>query len=103
MENILRVIVEADRAARAEVDAAKKRREAMTSELSVCKQQIDETYRENAEKAIEKVHSNMELKVARAADAFAEKTAAISDRLRQLQRENEDAWVQTIVNSVING
>ncbi len=101
MDTILRVIVEADRAARAETDAAKKRREDLSAELSKCKKQIDETYRTNAEKAIEKVRSNMNTKVERAAADLESRTAAVEADLRRTYAENKTQWVERITDAVI--
>lgn len=100
METILRVIVEADRAARAETDAARKRREDLSAELSECKKQIDETYRANAEKAIEKVRSNMHAKVERTAADLETRTAAAEANLRKTYSENNAQWVKRITDAV---
>ncbi len=96
MDTILRTIVEADRAARAETDAARRRRENLSAELS----EIDETYRLNAEKAIEKVRSNMHAKVERTAAELETRTAAVEENLRKTYAENKAQWVETITDAV---
>ncbi len=100
MDTILRTIVEADRAARAETDAARRRRENLSAELSESKKQIDKTYRLNAEKAIEKVRSNMHAKVERTAAELETRTAAVEENLRKTYAENKAQWVETITDAV---
>lgn len=100
MDTILRTIVEADRAARAETDAAKKRRENLSAEISESKKQIDEAYRLNAEKAIEKVRSNMNAKAERTAAELETRTAAAEEKLRKTYAENKAQWVKTITEAV---
>ncbi len=100
MENTLRVIVDADRAARNDVEKAKERRENLTAELAAAKQEINEAHRQNAEKAIAKTRANTEEKVKLAAAALEAKTQKKAEKLQSLYAENHEAWVQNIVSAV---
>jgi len=102
MENALRMIVEADSAARASVEAAEQRRENLTAELAENKVQIAAQYRENAEKAVEKVRSHAQTKVETAVADSKRQTAEKAARMQAVYDENADRWVQEIVNRVIN-
>lgn len=103
MKTILRAIVEADCAARAETDAARKRREDLSAELAECKKQIDETHRQNAEKAIEKARANMAEKVAQTAKDVDARTEAIRIRLQKTYADNKAQWIDSITDAVIHG
>lgn len=100
MGNALRRIVEADCAAREDVEQAKRRRENLTAELSQCAAEINRQHQENAEKTVEKVRVNMQAKVETAAAALEEKTAAQAARMQALYDEKSDEWVETIFNAV---
>lgn len=100
MENTLRVIVNADRAARNDVEKAKERRENLTAELAAAKQEIHETHRQNAEKAIAKTRANTEEKVKRTAAQLEAETQKKAERLQTLYAENHEMWVQNIVSAV---
>ncbi|MGN0571676.1 MAG: hypothetical protein ACI4K9_05810 [Candidatus Fimenecus sp.] len=101
MENALRMIVEADRAARKEVEQAKLRREQLTAELSQSKAEINRQHQENAEKTVEKVRVNMQAKVETAVAAMEKKTAEQASRMQKLYDEKSGEWVETIFNAVI--
>lgn len=101
MENALRMIVEADSTAQASVEAAKQRRESLTAELAEQKTQIAAQYRENAEKAVEKVRSHAQTKVETAVAASKRQTAEKAARMQAIYDENADRWVQEIVDRVI--
>ncbi|MGN0554409.1 MAG: hypothetical protein ACI4LI_00760 [Candidatus Fimenecus sp.] len=100
MENALRMIVEADRAARNDVEAAKLRREHLTAELTQSKAEINRQHQENAEKTVEKVRANMQTKVQTAVAALEQKTAAQAARMQALYDEKSDEWVETIFHAV---
>lgn len=103
METILRAIVEADRAARAETDAARKRREDLSLELSECKKQIDAAHCKKAETAILRARSNMEAKVVKAAEDLDARTEAIRTKLQKTYEDNKVQWVESITDAVIHG
>lgn len=100
MENALRMIVEADRAARNDVEAAQLRREHLTAELTQSKAEINRQHQENAEKTVEKVRANMQTKVQTAVAALEKKTAAQASRMQALYDEKSDEWVETIFHAV---
>ncbi|MGN0520942.1 MAG: hypothetical protein ACI4LB_09425 [Candidatus Fimenecus sp.] len=100
MENALRMIVEADRAARKEVEQAKLRRENLTAELTQSKAEINRQHQENAEKTVEKVRVNMQTKVQTAVAALDKKTAEQASRMQALYDEKSDEWVETIFHAV---
>lgn len=101
MENALRMIVEADRAARKDVEQAQLRREHLTAELTQSKAEINRQLQENAEKAVEKVRVNMQTKVQTAVAALEQKTAAQASRMQALYDEKSDEWVETIFRAVV--
>jgi len=103
METILRAIVEADRAARAETDAARKRREDLSLELSECKKQIDARYRQNAEQTIAAARAEMDKKAAHVEKDLDVRTARIREGLQKTYAENKSQWVERIVTAVTNG
>ena len=100
MENALRRIVEADRAAREDVGQAKRRRENLTAELSQSATEIGRQHQENAEKTVEKVRVHMQAKVEAAVASLEKKTAAQASRMQALYDEKSDEWVETIFNAV---
>jgi len=53
-----------------------------------------------AEKAIEKVRSNMHAKVERTAAELETRTAAVEENLRKTYAENKAQWVETITDAV---
>ena len=98
MENALRMIVEADCAARKDVEQAQLRREHLTAELTQSKADIN---RQLQEKAVEKVRVNMQTKVQTAVAALEQKTAAQASRMQALYDEKSDEWVETIFRAVV--
>ena len=100
VENALRMIVEADRAARKDVEKAQLRREHLTAELTQSKAEINRQHQENAEKTVEKVRVNMQTKVQTAVAALEQKTAAQASRMQALYDEKSDEWVETIFHAV---
>lgn len=100
MENALRMIVEADCAARKDVEEAKLRREHLTAELTQSKVEINRQHQENAEKTVEKVRVNMQTKVQTAVAALEQKTAAQAARMQALYDEKSNEWVETIFHAV---
>lgn len=103
METILRTIVEADRTARAEADAARKRREDLSLELSESKKQIDARYRRDAEEAIAQARAEMAKKTAQVEKDLQARTEQIRERLQKTYADNQAQWVESIVNAVIGG
>lgn len=100
VENALRMIVEADCAARKDVEEAKLRREHLTAELTQSKVEINRQHQENAEKTVEKVRVNMQTKVQTAVAALEQKTAAQAARMQALYDEKSNEWVETIFHAV---
>lgn len=102
METILRTIVEADRTARAEADAARKRREDLSLELSECKKQIDARYRRDAEAAIARARTETAQKTAQVAADLQTRTEQLRESLQSLYAEKQAQWVEHIVHAVID-
>lgn len=98
MKNTLRVIVDADCAARREVEQAEARREHLTEELAELRREIDETHRKAAEQAIEKARADAAEQVKRTADEIEQSTKAKIDGLWALYKEKRETWVQEIVS-----
>lgn len=103
MENTLRLIVDADKASRLDVEKAKERRENLTDELGIRKQEIDQKHKEDAAKAIAKVRSNADIKVKRSADEIEKNAQMKIDGLKKIYDENHKDWVKDIVNAVTKG
>lgn len=101
MENILRVIVDTDKASRLDVRKAEERRENLTAELAERKKEIDEKHKENVENAIAKTRTNTEVKVKREAFEIEARANEKGARLRKIYEENHIKWTGQIVQAVI--
>lgn len=100
MENTLRLIVDADKASRLDVEKAKERRENLTAELSVRKTEIDKKHKEDAEKSVAKARSNADVTVKRAASEIEKDAQAKIGELKKIYDENHTQWVNDIVTAV---
>lgn len=103
MENTLRLIVGADKAARLDVEKAKERRENLTEELGLRKKEIDKKHKEDAEKAVAKARGNADITLKRAACEIEKKAQIKIDELQKIYSENHSQWVNDIVNAVTKG
>lgn len=101
MENELNMIVEADKAARARVELAKKRREDLTEELAVQKKQIDEAYKAQAHAAIQKAKAEEKQTLAETEASIREKEAKIAERLAEDFAQKHEAWEKNLFDAVI--
>lgn len=100
MENTLRVIVEADRLARREVEQAEARRERLTEELAEQKRQIDEANGRDTERAIAKARADAAEQVKRTAAEIEQTVKSKTESLWALYDEKRENWVQEIVSAV---
>ncbi len=102
MEDILKLIVETDKASRLEVEKAANEREVLTQSLAKIKEEIYSEYDKKAKAHIEKVKAaaDEEIKLAQAQieKNTMEKTAA----LNCLYEKEHGNWIDHIVGSVIS-
>lgn len=103
MENTLKLIVSADKAARLDVQKAKERRENLTEELGIRKKEIDKKHKEDAEKAVVKARRNADIALKRASSEIEQKTQNKINELQKIYNENYSKWIDYIVNAVTKG
>lgn len=100
MENMLREIVETDKASRLDVQKAVLRREELTNELAEAKEKIDSEYKRKAEEKIEKLKKSAEKEVAEIKEKIKLETDEKNKALTKNYEENHTEWENSVFNAV---
>lgn len=100
MENMLKVIVETDKASRLDVQKAVLRREELTNELAKTKEKIDSEYKRKAEEKVENLKKSAEKEVAEIKEKIKLETYEKSKALTKNYEENHEEWENSIFNAV---
>lgn len=100
MENMLREIVETDKASRLDVQKAMLRREQLTRELAEIKEQIDSEYKQKAEKRIENARRSAQKETAEIKEKIRLETDEKSRALSRVYEENREEWENAVFNAV---
>ena len=97
---MIKLIVETDKASRADVEKALKRREDLTAELSLTEKQIDSRYKKEADDKITKER----IIAQKETDNFKERLSVIekskADKLRRRYEESHEAWEKEIFKNI---
>lgn len=99
-EQMIKLIVETDKASRNEVDKALKRREDLTAQLALAEKQIDLKYKNDADSKITKER----IIAQKETDNFKERLRIIekskADKLRLRYEENHKSWEKEIFRNI---
>lgn len=101
MEEIIKLIVETDKASRVEVEKANNHREQVVEELLKAKEQIDAQYKKDADDKITKARVIAQ----KEADNFKEDLVSLEkkkiERLQRQYDENHEEWEKEIFSKII--
>lgn len=102
MEDILKLIVETDKASRLEVEKAANEREILTQSLAKIKEEIYSEYDKKAKEQIEKVKAAADEEVKLAQAQIEKSTTEKAAALNCLYEKEHGDWIEHIVGSVIS-
>lgn len=100
MNNMIKEILETDRAARLEVEQAAKRREELAEELNCEKEAYDDKYRNEAHQKIEGTRKRSKEQLAKAQEKLAAETLRKKEELQRNFDENHKKWEKEILKNI---
>ena len=102
MKDVLRLIVDTDKAARLKVQKAVDKREALNESLTKTKDEIYSRYDEKAKSLIKKESENAEAEIKKEKASIDAETQRKKQELNGLFEKEHKSWEEHIVNAVIS-
>ncbi len=102
MEQLIGRLIEIDKQARARVSKAKKERAKALETVDVRRKEMEQSYQEKLDALIEEEQKRAEEAKAAALSEIEESKRTLVEGLDALYRENADAWVDSLVEHVLN-
>ncbi len=102
MKDVLRLIVDTDKAARLKVQKAVDKREALNESLIKTKDEIYSRYDEKAKSLIKKESENAEAEIKKEKASIDAETQRKKQELNGLFEKEHKSWEEHIVNAVIS-
>ncbi len=103
MEKMIDTIVEMDKKARLRAQEAEEYRDNQMKALDSKLKEIDETYRANTDRELERLAAESAEQVRRRTQEIERASSRAADRLEQAYREGADGWVDAIVKRTLAG
>lgn len=101
-EELIKLIVETDKASRLDVEKALKRRESITAELNRKKEQIDALYKKEADDKITKARIIAEKEAENFKEDLTLREKRKADKLKAQYEENHTKWESDILKNIIS-
>lgn len=103
VEKMIDTIVEMDKKARLRAQEAEEYRDNQMKALDSKLKEIDETYRANTDRELERLAAESAEQVRRRTQEIERASSRAADRLEQAYREGADGWVDAIVKRTLAG